>query len=82
MVLAASIILFQTGWLHRSEVVTIELYQRIGSPIMRYLVTCRFNPTCSNYALYVLKEEGFWKGNLLIGYRLLRCSPVGLLFEL
>ena len=25
-------------------------------------------------------DEGFWKGNLLIFQRLIRCSPIGVLF--
>ena len=59
------------------EMSAIHLYQRFGSPVMGYMVSCRFNPTCSHYAVEVLQEEGFWQGNLLIMERLLYCSPIG-----
>jgi hypothetical protein len=61
------------------ETSAIHLYQRFGSPVMDYVATCRFTPTCSHYAVEVLQEQGFWKGNLLIVERLISCSPVGVL---
>lgn len=61
------------------EMAAIHLYQRFGSPVMEYMATCRFTPTCSHYAVEVLQERGFWKGNLLIVERLLYCSPIGAL---
>lgn len=61
------------------EMSVIHLYQRFGSPVMGYVVTCRFTPTCSHYAVEVLQERGFWKGNLLILERLVNCSPIGAL---
>ena len=61
------------------EMSAIHLYQRFGSPVMEYMATCRFTPTCSHYAVEVLQERGFWKGNLLIVERLLYCSPIGAL---
>ena len=62
------------------EIGAIHLYQRLGSPVMGYFVTCRFTPSCSHYAVRALGDEGFWKGNLLIFQRLIRCSPIGVLF--
>ena len=59
------------------EMSAIHLYQRFGSPVMGYMVSCRFNPTCSHYAVEVLQEEAFWQGNLLIMERLLYCFPIG-----
>ena len=61
------------------EMSALHLYQRFGSPVMGHMVTCRFTPTCSHYAVEVLEEQGFWKGNLLILERLLYCSPIGAL---
>ena len=61
------------------EMSALHLYQRFGSPVMGYMVTCRFTPTCSHYAVEVLEEQGFWKGNLMILERLLYCSPIGAL---
>lgn len=36
---------------------------------------CRFEPTCSAYALLALERHGAWRGSLLAGHRLLRCHP-------
>jgi hypothetical protein len=36
---------------------------------------CRFSPTCSEYALEVLKKHGFFKGSALALWRILRCNP-------
>jgi putative membrane protein insertion efficiency factor len=64
----------------QTELAALRLYQRVGSPVMRHVVTCRFRPTCSQYALEVLERDGFWKGNAEVGVRLARCSPLGMLF--
>ena len=37
--------------------------------------TCRFEPTCSNYALTALGRHGLLKGLLLSIGRLFRCAP-------
>jgi putative membrane protein insertion efficiency factor len=36
---------------------------------------CRFEPTCSAYALQALQRHGALKGSALTGGRLLRCHP-------
>ena len=36
---------------------------------------CRFEPTCSAYALQALAQHGAAKGSALTGWRLLRCHP-------
>ena len=37
--------------------------------------SCKYHPTCSQYALDALKEYGFVRGSILAGWRLLRCNP-------
>ena len=37
--------------------------------------TCRFVPTCSQYALEALEKYGAVKGSLLAIRRILRCHP-------
>ena len=37
--------------------------------------TCRFTPTCSEYAMEAIEKFGAIRGSLLGGYRLLRCNP-------
>lgn len=36
---------------------------------------CRFEPTCSAYALVALQRHGAAKGSVLVTGRLLRCHP-------
>jgi len=37
--------------------------------------TCKYHPTCSQYALDAFREFGFARGCVLSGWRLLRCNP-------
>jgi len=37
--------------------------------------SCRFQPTCSNYAIEALNTHGVFKGILLSAWRLCRCHP-------
>ena len=38
---------------------------------------CRFQPTCSEYALEALHRHGVWRGSLLAATRIARCHPWG-----
>jgi uncharacterized protein len=51
----------------------ILLYRRFVSPWMP--PTCRFDPTCSAYALDALREYGAVRGGLMSAWRILRCNP-------
>lgn len=37
--------------------------------------TCKYHPSCSQYAIDALRKHGLVKGSLLAGWRLLRCNP-------
>jgi len=37
--------------------------------------SCRFVPTCSEYAYEAIARHGLWRGGLLGGKRLFRCNP-------
>ena len=50
----------------------IKIYQKIPGP---WHNNCKFQPTCSNYAIGVLTEFGFFKGIYLMIKRILRCNP-------
>ncbi len=52
----------------------IRFYRRQISPLKRY-PSCRFVPTCSEYALQAITKYGAWKGSRLAVRRLLRCHP-------
>lgn len=50
----------------------IKLYKKIPIGWHNY---CKFQPTCSEYAIGVLNEFGFVKGTILSIKRILRCNP-------
>ena len=52
----------------------ITLYRRYLSPLKRQS-TCRFTPTCSEYALEAYRTRGFFVGTALTVWRVLRCNP-------
>ena len=51
----------------------IYFYKFCISPLLPK--TCRFLPTCSNYALIAINEHGVFKGAWLAIKRVLRCRP-------
>jgi uncharacterized protein len=51
----------------------IRAYQRWISPAVPR--RCRYEPTCSAYALGALSRFGVGRGSILAGWRLLRCNP-------
>ena len=53
----------------------IVFYQKFISPLTP--PTCRFTPTCSEYAKQALKKHGPIKGLALAVWRILRCNPWG-----
>jgi len=54
-------------------VILIRLYRACLSPLLP--PSCRYEPSCSAYALEALRRHGFWRGLRLAGARLLRCHP-------
>jgi hypothetical protein len=37
--------------------------------------TCKYHPSCSQYAIDAFREHGLLRGAVLAGWRLLRCNP-------
>jgi uncharacterized protein len=37
--------------------------------------TCKYHPSCSQYAIDSLREFGLFRGTVLASWRLLRCNP-------
>ena len=56
-------------------VASIRFYQRFISPLTP--PSCRFTPTCSQYALEALRKHGPLRGLYLAVRRILRCHPWG-----
>jgi hypothetical protein len=54
-------------------VTPIVLYQRLISPAIPR--RCKYEPTCSRYAVEAIREYGILRGLVLAGWRLLRCNP-------
>ncbi|MGA2320337.1 MAG: membrane protein insertion efficiency factor YidD [Solirubrobacteraceae bacterium] len=51
----------------------IILYRRAISPAIPR--RCKYEPTCSRYAVEAVREYGILRGLVLAGWRLLRCNP-------
>ena len=56
-------------------ILPILFYQRFVTPFTP--PSCRFTPTCSEYARQALLKHGPVKGLLLAVWRILRCNPGG-----
>ena len=53
----------------------ILAYQKIISPLVG--PSCRFYPTCSEYAKEAIKEYGILRGSWLTLKRISKCHPLG-----
>jgi len=61
-------------------ILLIRLYQLFLSPmkaIFGVAHTCRFMPSCSQYAIEALKVHGIFKGSWLAIKRISKCHPWG-----
>jgi putative membrane protein insertion efficiency factor len=54
-------------------VAPIRAYQRVISPALPQ--SCKYEPTCSHYAVEAVRTEGVLRGLVLAGWRILRCNP-------
>ena len=60
--------------LKKMFVFIIILYQRLVSPYLPQ--SCRFQPTCSEYAKEAIEKYGIIKGVTLASKRLTKCHPI------
>jgi putative membrane protein insertion efficiency factor len=51
----------------------VRFYSRFVSPALPR--RCKYEPTCSAYALEALRRHGPFRGIVLAAWRLLRCNP-------
>ncbi len=61
--------------LARLFAVPVHGYRLFISPLLGQ--NCRFDPTCSSYALQALERHGAVKGGWLAMKRIVRCHPWG-----
>ena len=54
-------------------VAIIRFYQKNISPLLP--PSCRFQPTCSQYAIEAIQKYGVFKGGAMALWRILRCNP-------
>jgi uncharacterized protein len=51
----------------------VFVYRTVVSPAIPR--RCKYEPTCSRYALDAVRRYGILRGLVLAGWRLLRCNP-------
>jgi putative membrane protein insertion efficiency factor len=61
------------SWLRRAAILPIRLYQLAISPALGE--RCKYEPSCSRYAVQAIQRHGALRGLVLAGWRLLRCNP-------
>lgn len=54
--------------------IPVRFYRRFISPLKKN-PSCRFNPTCSAYAVEAVRSWGIIIGTALAIWRVLRCNP-------
>ena len=59
----------------RCLVLVIRIYQITISPY--FINSCRYQPSCSNYAIIALSKYGIMRGLYLTFKRIMRCHPYG-----
>jgi putative membrane protein insertion efficiency factor len=59
----------------RPVLALLRFYKRAISPLLP--PSCRFHPTCSEYAYEAVEKYGIIKGGRLAVWRVLRCNPFG-----
>jgi len=64
----------RVAWLARELVLApVVVYRRLISPAIPR--RCKYEPTCSRYAVDAVRQYGILRGLALAGWRLLRCNP-------
>jgi putative membrane protein insertion efficiency factor len=61
--------------LRRVVLAPVRFYRRFLSPLKR-TPSCRYLPTCSEYAIEAVEKRGVVRGLFLAAWRLLRCNPL------
>lgn len=60
-------------WIRKVFIIPIRLYQKVISPM--FPPTCKYYPSCSNYAITSIERFGIFRGLILATWRVLRCNP-------
>jgi putative membrane protein insertion efficiency factor len=54
-------------------ILPLRLYQLLISPL--FPASCKYHPSCSQYAVDAIRKHGVVKGSVKAAWRLLRCNP-------
>ncbi len=60
-------------FLRKCYIAPIRFYQRGISPMLPS--SCRFTPTCSQYAVEAIEKYGILRGTIKTIFRIFRCNP-------
>lgn len=60
--------------LREAFLLPVKAYRKYLSPL-KPTPTCRFTPSCSQYAIDAVREWGIVLGTVLTLFRLIRCNP-------
>src|SRR5262245_49611275 len=63
------------SWAQRLALTTIRCYKVLISPM--FAGSCRYLPSCSEYAAEAIHRFGVIRGSMLAAARLARCHPLG-----
>ncbi len=61
--------------MRRFLIILVRVYQGALSPYLGN--SCRYTPTCSQYAIQAIEKYGPWKGGWLAIRRIASCHPWG-----
>ncbi len=61
--------------MRRFLIILVRIYQGALSPYLGN--SCRYTPTCSQYAIQAIEKYGPWKGGWMAARRIARCHPWG-----
>ncbi|MEO0998688.1 MAG: membrane protein insertion efficiency factor YidD [Pseudomonadota bacterium] len=64
-----------SDWIARALLGAIRVYRWLLSPLLG--ANCRYQPTCSEYAIEAIARHGPWRGTTLAIRRIGRCHPWG-----
>lgn len=57
----------------KAAVLVVQLYRMVVSPLLPQ--ACRFQPSCSRYAVEAITRYGLLRGGWMSVKRILRCNP-------
>ncbi|HVS84447.1 MAG TPA: membrane protein insertion efficiency factor YidD [Gaiellaceae bacterium] len=59
--------------MYRVGVAAVWLYRVTWGAL--FPTTCKYHPSCSQYAIEAVRKKGLLRGSLLAAWRVLRCNP-------